>query len=1087
MHKVALSLSLLLLLLACHGVAPTSEEMGDGSSAQAASTALPLLTAPGVKGSKASPPSPVFPACSSLDDAIDQGPLPTASAIAGEPTRFPITTSRQAHRLAFDARAGDYLHLVVEQHHIDLVLSLLDAQGNALLRVDSLYGDRGNEEILWISPADGPFHLVVCGPQEIPKNGAFSAYIKSQHPAGDDDRSIAEAFLIYHTAEAKRRLGTEASRQEAIALYEEAAVRWKALDRTHDAALCTYGISRVYTDQRNKMDVAMQWVTQAMEELQAEGDWFLVGSSRHRLGYISDYTGNRREAIKQYQEALTIRRKIGHQFGELRTSINLAGTHLILGEFSQARDLNERALNLANKLGLRSQIGNIAYSLGRFYRNLNDYERALERLDQALKIRLELGDTEGIASTQLLIAQIYSTQGQHKRSLEQANLALALFKAQSLPRQQASALYSIGSAEMELGNPDVALEHYHRSLEISTGLDDLYQQAHTHQSIGWVLGETGKCEDAIANFEKAAKIYDKFGDTTESALAHENIAICLQWLGELERSIELARKALDLAESSRKQAISMSWRAKFFQRMRFYYDFLTDILVESSLNEDHRWRLTEALEVSEGSKARALQDAISSKKQHRKPMHSAGLSEVEILSERINQDQADRLLGANIFSGSSKDKYQDSSLLLEKYEMLSRRLGLNGTGLGEDQTLEIEGVREELGGDTTLLEFHIGYRESHLFLVDQERLLHFPLPKSDDIEMLAEATYRNLSSKARPVQTALLLEKISETLFTGVLEEVETQRILIVSDGPLHYLPLDSLPLPKNFREETNAEPNQRIGDYFDLIDSPSVTVLSRTREMRSRDPQSTPSHKIAIIADPIFHSEDARLITTHRSEENQEQGRPDGLEESSNGQIGGLERLIYSRDEAAAIASIAIENGWETQLFLGPDANKGIFDTGSLAQFEILHLATHADFNAKQPEFAHLLLSRFDDQGNHQEGFLFAYELYGMDLSVETVVLSTCNSALGSDIRGEGLVGLTQAFLQAGASRVVVTLWQVDDRATAALMSAFYQNLLGKGLEPSRALWLAKNSIRSVPEWTEPYYWAGFSLVGDWKPKDQL
>lgn len=1082
MHKLALALGALCWLLACRGSSPSPGETPADSPSQNAAAAMPLFSAP--SGAAHGPSAkPLFPACGTLDQAIHHGTLSTAAS-QDTPQRHAVTASRQVHRLSVAARSGDLLHLVVQQQDVDIVLSLLDARGQPVLRVDSLYGDRGDEEVFWISPQDGPLDLLICAPRELPRKGSFGAYIRKQAPPDGKERRIAEAFLLYHSAEAKRRQGTKASRLEAIDLYEQAAARWQELGRGHEAALCTYGLSRIYTDQRDDMEKAARYVVRAIEELQAADDTFLVGSSRHRLGFIHEYQGDRREAVVQYKKALVIRRRIGHQAGELRTATNLAGAFMVLGELSQARDLYEEALTLAHKLNLKHQVGNLALALGSYYRDLNDHERALDRLSQALKIRLELGDTEGIAATHHLIAQTYTNLLRYDKTLEHANLAFSLYESLGLRRQKARALKSIGFAKMELGEPDVALDHYNQSLQISKELKDLRQQAHTYQSIGFVLGETGRCDDALGEFSKAAAIYDKLQDTKESALAHENMAICLQWIGELERAIDFAKQAIELAEFSRSRTISMSWRAKYFENMRFYYDFLADLLMESTAKGGPLSRSGEALKVSEQAKARSLLDAISSKKERYQPNASRELmDEVDLLREKISYGEASRLLGtARERNANSAEMSEDPHLLLEKYEILSRRLGLHGQTGNKTEILGLDEIRQVLGSDTTLLQFHIGYRESHLWLVDQQKILHFSLPSSEAIEPIAAATYRNLRTKARPVQTRLLMQELSNTLFKGVFEEVETERVLVVSDGPLHYIPLDSLPLPGESSNSGSAASQGYIGERFDLIGAPSVSVLAKIREIRDQRERPSRDQRIAILADPIFHPNDPRLVSNLQASESLGNGKLDTAVEASGQRIAGLERLVYSRGEAESIAEIALQTGWEATLVLGPDATKEIFSKQELPQLEVLHFATHADFNSRQPEFAHLLLSRFDSQGEPLDGFLFAYELYGLDLKVDTVVLSTCSSALGSDIRGEGLVGLTHGFLQAGATRVLVSLWQVDDRATAVLMRNFYQNLLGEGMEPARSLWMAKESTRSNPEWKEPYYWAGFSLVGDWK-----
>ena len=128
------------------------------------------------------------------------------------------------------------------------------------------------------------------------------------------------------------------------------------------------------------------------------------------------------------------------------------------------------------------------------------------------------------------------------------------------------------------------------------------------------------------------------------------------------------------------------------------------------------------------------------------------------------------------------------------------------------------------------------------------------------------------------------------------------------------------------------------------------------------------------------------------------------------------------------------------------------------------------------------LVFSQVDERGRPRDGSLYAHQIYDLSLPADLVVLSACRTALGKEIRGEGLVGLTQSLFYAGAARLVVSLWEVDDRVTAELMVRFYRNLLQRGLRPAAALRQAQSSVRQEPRWRAPYHWAGFVLVGEWR-----
>jgi CHAT domain-containing protein len=190
---------------------------------------------------------------------------------------------------------------------------------------------------------------------------------------------------------------------------------------------------------------------------------------------------------------------------------------------------------------------------------------------------------------------------------------------------------------------------------------------------------------------------------------------------------------------------------------------------------------------------------------------------------------------------------------------------------------------------------------------------------------------------------------------------------------------------------------------------------------------------------------------------------------------------LPGTRREASAIASLV--PGTALKRALDFDANRAALTSPDTGQYRILHLATHGLLNSSHPELSGVVLSLVDRQGTPQNGFLRLHEIYNLKLSADLVVLSACQTGLGKEIRGEGLVGLTRGFMYAGAPRVVASLWKVDDRATAELMQRFYRGMLhGDRLPAAAALRAAQVAMWKTKGWENPYYWAAFTLQGEWR-----
>ena len=193
-----------------------------------------------------------------------------------------------------------------------------------------------------------------------------------------------------------------------------------------------------------------------------------------------------------------------------------------------------------------------------------------------------------------------------------------------------------------------------------------------------------------------------------------------------------------------------------------------------------------------------------------------------------------------------------------------------------------------------------------------------------------------------------------------------------------------------------------------------------------------------------------------------------------------GLARLPFSLQEAKAI--LAAASGGEVLSALGLDASLEALLHTDLSQFRIVHFATHGIINSSKAELSGIVLSLVDAKGQIQNGFLRLHDIYNLKLNADLVVLSACDTALGKEIHGEGLVGLTRGFMHAGAKQVMASLWKINDAATADLMRRFYNKVLKDGLRPSAALREAQVEMWKQPGWRSPYYWAAFTMQGEWR-----
>jgi len=276
-------------------------------------------------------------------------------------------------------------------------------------------------------------------------------------------------------------------------------------------------------------------------------------------------------------------------------------------------------------------------------------------------------------------------------------------------------------------------------------------------------------------------------------------------------------------------------------------------------------------------------------------------------------------------------------------------------------------------------------------------------------------------------------------------------------------------------------------------VSLPSASTLATLRrETAGRKPAAK---SLAVLADPVFTDDDTRVRrdlgkavaqSKTRSPDSDEtdvaslQMTTSGRETGVIGAEGGFGRLLSTRREAAAISALVPEH--ERMRALDFEASRTTALRPELGEYRIVHFATHGLLNNVHPELSGIVLSLVDKEGRTQDGFLRLQDIYNLKLPAELVTLSACQTGLGKEIKGEGLIGLTRGFMYAGAPRVVASLWKVDDLATAELMKLFYQGMLKEGLPAGAALRAAQLELSKQKRWASPYFWAGFVLHGEWK-----
>jgi CHAT domain-containing protein len=416
-----------------------------------------------------------------------------------------------------------------------------------------------------------------------------------------------------------------------------------------------------------------------------------------------------------------------------------------------------------------------------------------------------------------------------------------------------------------------------------------------------------------------------------------------------------------------------------------------------------------------------------------------------------------------------------------------RKISPQYAALTRPQPLGFKEIQQQLDAGTLLLEYSLGEERSYLWAVSVDSLKTYVLPKRAEIQNLAQKVYETLIArsvtkletsaqrKSRIAEADVEFQKTATELSRMILEpaagDLGTKRLVIVAEGALQYVPFAALSVP--------GVVYQPLILRHEVISLPSASAFAVQREnLANREPAPK---TLAVIADPVFSFGDPRVKP---GSDSPVQIATRSLEHGPAASTGvgqlSIARLPFTRWEADQI--LAVARAGSNLKALDFRANRAMATSGELSKYRYVHFATHGYLDTARAGLSAIVLSLYDEKGNPQDGFLRAHDIYNLKMPAELVVLSACETGLGKDVRGEGLEGLTRGFMYAGARRVVVSLWNVNDKATAALMQRLYTGMLRTNKTPAAALRAAQIEMLRSGQWQAPYYWAAFVMQGEWK-----
>lgn len=772
----------------------------------------------------------------------------------------------------------------------------------------------------------------------------------------------------------------------------------------------------------------------------------------------------RRKAIEKFQEVIELSRIKKDKIWEVVALITTGLLYEQLGEIQRSLDFYLSGLALAREVGSRQYQGSAINNLAVGYLTLGEYETSVSYLTQALTLQTESGNRRGQGVVFNNLGTAYLMLGALPRSEEFYRQALLVRREVKDERGEGFALNNLGQLFLQSGDQSQAREFLEQALTLRKRISDKQGEAVTLRNLGKLAFKNSNYSEASKFFSQSNKLSNELGDRRVEAETFYWLAAIEAKSGDASKGVELIERGLGIIEQIRGEIINPQLRAGYFSTVPQYYELYADLLVSRGSKSNDERDIALALQVSERARARTLVELLQEARiDIKKGENEKALDELQETLNAKYRDRTTLLSGKPTAEQIEKAAAEINSLNaeVERLQVKIRRENPAYADITYGSALSSSEIRELLDDKTVLLEYKLGDTRSFVWLVTRESVRVFPLPSRKEIEATATQYYISVSSgNAGKADVERLGKDLDQILLGSVAPLIRKNRVVIVADGVLQYIPFSAMP---------SLGSNETVG-------LPSAGVLAELRRT-TIDRQPT-TKKVAIFGDPVFEPNDSRLANSKAGLKERPASVGKALRDFNPGTE--LSRLLASRLEAKAIASLFPPD--QVKVNLDFEANIRSVQGNALKQFNIIHFATHGLVDTQRPESSSLIFSLFDHDGKSIDGFMRLKQIYDMDLSSDLVVLSACQTALGKDVRGEGLIGLTRGFMFAGAPRVVASLWKVDDSATAKFMKRFYRGLVKDKLTAAASLKKAQNELKAIPRFQYPYYWAGFTLQGDWR-----
>lgn len=985
----------------------------------------------------------------------------------------------ESHWYQLNLQKDQYIQILVAQQGIDVTTTICDPDRDHVMTIDDTTGDDGIDTVSLVAEKTGCYRLKVESSGDQPRPGKYEMNVSVPRPANERDRERVKAEWDFLAANVLAENQDVYSQRQAIANYERALPIFNKLSDPREA-LTMNGMGFVY-NKLYEYEKALEYLIPAQNLLRSINDQLRQGFGLNNIGYAYDALGESGKALEFYEKALEIWRDTNNDEQEIRTRINLGDLYLLIGDYDSASEQFNRMLDKAKALVHKEYTARALLELGRVYDARKEYDTAIQHYKIALELVPEaaLEIKAGILNS---IAVSLGKLGKHEEALKIVEEVQSLYDRRPDEwHAQAIRYNTLGMLSYEMRDYSKAYERFQRALSIARDIRDIEITLKGLNNLANVERKLGRLLDAKASIEEALSLYEQF------------------------------RLRID----------GPTLRQAYFATYHTLYQFYIDLLMDLHEKEPGKGYSVAALEATERARSRSLLDFLIDAK--------------VTIDKEVPQELADRLREAQgrldlaiqqrrrvsrEHSPSAADEVERHvrEQLAERENVMKEIEAANPTlaSLINPKPITLEQIRNNvLDDDTVLIEYAFGIDRAFVWAITRREFIVQPLPLPGraaieegvyNVRKLLTARncrkhnedYDERNKRIREADSSYpaAAYKLSRQILGPIASILGNKRLVIVAEGPLQFLPFGALPDPTEPPPGGMMMKSERgTGRSFsplllkhEITYLPSAAAIAKLRDtVRLR----TPAPKlIAVLADPVLDVTDERLrgVLNARNAPRPARGRYQAdfrLRQLSGEQgcepyLNKFQPLAGFKKEADAIIQLVPRA--KAKRADGFDASLATLNSRDLQLYRTIHLATHGYIPEKNPEQTGVMLSQFTPRGEPQEGHLRLSNVYRLRLRADLVTLSACDSGLGKEIEGEGVVGLARGFMYAGTPRLAVSLWKVEDESTRKLMVQFYTAMLKHRLTPAAALREAQKYMWNQDSVKEPYFWAAFILEGEWR-----